>query len=138
MFKGFRDFLLRGNVVDLAVAVVIGAAFSQIVTAMSKDLFTPIIGAIGGTPDFSSFKYSLNGSELLVGDFLNAIISFVITAFVIYFFIVVPMNRITARINKGKTDDPAEQACSECLSLIPAKATRCKFCTSYIKIEKKD
>ena len=129
---------MRGNVVDLAVAVVIGAAFSQIVTAMSKDLITPIIGAIGGTPDFSSFKYSVNGSELLVGDFLNAIISFLITAFIIYFFIVVPMNRITARINRGKTEDPTEQVCPECLSLIPAKATRCKFCTLHIKIEKKD
>lgn len=136
MFKGFRDFLLRGNVVDLAVAVVIGAAFSQIVTALSKDIITPSIGIIGGTPDFSSFKYNINGSELLVGDFINAIISFLITASIIYFFIVVPMNRITARINRGKTDDPTEKACPECLSLIPLKATRCKFCTSPIKIEK--
>lgn len=137
MLKGFRDFLVRGNVVDLAVAVVIGAAFSNIVAALSKDLITPTIGIIGGTPDFSSFKYSINGSELMIGDFLNAIISFLITASVIYFFIVVPMNRITAKINKGKSEDPTEQSCPECLSLIPVKATRCKFCTSVIKAEKK-
>jgi large conductance mechanosensitive channel len=137
MFKGFRDFLVRGNVVDLAVAVVIGAAFSQIVTALSKDIITPSIGILGGTPDFSSFKYTINGSELLIGDFINAIISFLITASVIYFFIVVPMNRITARINKGKSEDPTEQSCPECLSLIPIKATKCKFCTSVVKTEKK-
>ena len=133
MFKGFRDFLLRGDVVDLAVAVVIGAAFSQIVTALSKDVITPMIGIIGGTPDFSSYKYSINGSELLVGDFINAIIGFLITASVIYFLIVVPMNKLTARLKKGEKVDPTDQTCPECLSQIPLKAKRCKFCTSVIK-----
>lgn len=133
MLKGFRDFLLRGNVVDLAVAVVVGAAFSQIVTALSKDIITPAIGIIGGTPDFSSYKYSINGSELLLGDFINAIVSFLITASVIYFFIVVPMNRLSARLKRNEKTDPTDQPCPECLSEIPLKAKRCKFCTAVIK-----
>jgi large conductance mechanosensitive channel len=133
MLKGFRDFLLRGNVVDLAVAVVVGAAFSQIVTALSKDIITPAIGIIGGTPDFSSYKYSINGSELLLGDFINAIVSFLITASVIYFFIVVPMNRLSARLKRNEKIDPTDRPCPECLSEIPLKAKRCKFCTAIIK-----
>jgi large conductance mechanosensitive channel len=133
MLKGCRDFLLRGNVVDLAVAVVVGAAFSQIVTALSKDIITPAIGIIGGTPDFSYYKYSINGSELLLGDFINAIVSFLITASVIYFFIVVPMNRLSARLKRNEKNDPTEQECPECLSKIPLKAKRCKFCTALVK-----
>lgn len=133
MLKGFRDFLLRGNVVDLAVAVVIGAAFSQIVTALSKDIITPVIGIIGGTPDFSSYKYVVNGSELLVGDFINAIVGFLITASVIYFLIVLPMNKLTERLRRGEKVDPTEKACTECLSMVPVKAKRCKFCTSVLK-----
>lgn len=133
MLKGFRDFLLRGNVVDLAVAVVIGAAFSQIVTALSADIITPLIGVLGGTPDFSSYKYTINGSDLLVGHFFNAVIAFLITASVIYFFIVLPMNKLTAKLKRGEKVDPTDQTCPECLSLIPIKARRCKFCTSVVK-----
>ena len=130
--KGFRDFLLRGNVVDLAVAVVIGAAFGKIVDALVKDLITPIIGAFGGAPDFSKIMFEVNGSQFLVGDFINNLISFVIVAAVIYLFVVVPMNRLTAKIKKGEKVDPTEKACPECLSQIPIAAKRCKFCTGKL------
>jgi large conductance mechanosensitive channel len=133
MIKGFRDFLLRGNVVDLAVAVVIGAAFSQIVTALSEDIITPFIGILGGTPDFSTYKYTIRGSELLIGAFINALVAFLITASIIYFLIVLPMNKLTAKLKRGEKVDPTDQTCPECLSLIPLKAKRCKFCTSLIK-----
>ena len=133
MFKGFRDFLLRGNVIDLAVAVVIGGAFGAIVTALVKDLITPLIGAIGGTPDFSGFKFTINNSQFLIGDFLNALISFLIIAAVIYVFVVVPMNKIMTKIGKGQSVDPTEKSCPQCLSQVPIKATRCKYCTSVIK-----
>ncbi|KKQ70462.1 MAG: Large-conductance mechanosensitive channel [Candidatus Shapirobacteria bacterium GW2011_GWE1_38_92] len=133
MFKGFRDFILRGNVIDLAVAVVIGGAFGSIVTALVKDIITPLIGAIGGTPDFSNLIFTLNGSKFLIGDFLNALISFLIISAVIYFLVVLPMNTIMAKIKKGEKVDPTNKTCSECLSQIPLKATRCKFCTAVIK-----
>lgn len=133
MLKGFRDFILRGNVVDLAVAVVIGGAFGKIVDALVKDVITPFIGVFGGTPNFSGLAFSLNKSKFMVGDFLNALISFLIIAAVIYFFIVVPMNKLTSRIKKGEKVDPTEKTCPECLSLIPVKAQRCKFCTSQVK-----
>ena len=111
--KGFRDFILRGNVIDLAVAVVIGAAFSSIVTALVKDLITPLIAAIGGKPDFSNIFFTINGSKFMVGDFINALISFLIMAGVIYFLIVLPMNTVMKRINSGKTVDPKEKTCPE-------------------------
>ncbi|MGH2611797.1 MAG: large conductance mechanosensitive channel protein MscL [Rhabdochlamydiaceae bacterium] len=130
MLQGFKQFILKGNVVDLAVGVVIGVAFGSVVTALVKDLITPIIGAVGGKPDFSSISFSINNSKFLVGDFLNALISFVIIAAVIYFFVVIPMNKLLAQMNKGKSVDPTEKKCSECLSLIPLPAKRCKFCTS--------
>lgn len=133
MFKGFRDFVLRGNVVDLAVAVVIGAAFGTIVNALVKDIITPIIGALGGKPDFSGIAFTINNSKFMVGDFLNALISFLIIAAVIYFLIVLPMNKIMAKIKKGEKVDPTEKSCPECLSMIPVKARRCKFCTTVIK-----
>ncbi|HBP51456.1 TPA: large conductance mechanosensitive channel protein MscL [Candidatus Shapirobacteria bacterium] len=133
MFKGFRDFILRGNVIDLAVAVVIGGAFGSIVTALVKDIITPLIGAIGGTPDFSNLIFTLNGSKFLIGDFLNALISFLIISAVIYFLVVLPMNTIMAKIKKGEKVDPTNKTCPECLSQIPLKATRCKFCTAVLK-----
>jgi large conductance mechanosensitive channel len=133
MLKGFRDFLLRGNVVDLAVAVVIGAAFGAIVTALVKDLVTPLIGAIGGQPDFSNIYFTINNSKFLIGDFLNALISFMLISAVIYLFVVVPMNRIMARVKRGEKVDPTEKSCPECLSMVPLKAMRCKFCTSVLK-----
>ena len=133
MLKGFRDFILRGNVIDLAVAVVIGGAFGTIVTALVKDLITPLIAAIGGKPDFSGIFFNINGSKFMVGDFLNALISFLIIAAVIYFLIVLPMNAVMKKVNSGKTVDPTEKACPECLSQIPIKAKRCKYCTAEQK-----
>lgn len=133
MLKGFRDFILRGNVVDLAVAVVIGAAFNSIVTALVKDVVTPFIGAIGGQPNFSTLAFTIHNSKILYGDFLNALVSFLIVAAVVYFFIVTPMNRILNRIKRGEKVDPTEKTCPECLSMIPLKATRCKYCTAVLK-----
>jgi large conductance mechanosensitive channel len=133
MLKGFRDFILRGNVIDLAVAVVIGGAFGTIVTALVKDLITPLIAAIGGKPDFSNLFFTINGSKFMIGDFVNALISFLIMAAVIYFLIVLPMNAVMKRINSGKNVDPTEKTCPECLSQIPIKAKRCKYCTTRQK-----
>lgn len=107
MFKEFRAFLFRGNVVDLAVAVVIGAAFGAVVTALVKDIITPIIAAIGGQPDFSGLTFTINGSKFLYGDFINAVVSFVIIAAVIFFVVIKPMNLLTARTRRGEiTPDP--------------------------------
>ncbi len=133
MLKGFRDFILRGNVIDLAVAVVIGAAFSSIVNALVKDLITPLIGAVGGEPDFSNIYFTINNSKFLIGDFLNALISFLIISAVIYFGVVLPMNKIIARMKRGEKVEVNEKACPECLSVIPLKAKRCKFCTAIQK-----
>ena len=130
MFKGFRDFLLRGNVIDLAVAVVVGQAFSAIVTSLVADLINPLIGVAGGKPNLSGIYFSLGKSKFLVGDFLNAVISFAIISAVIYFLIVMPTNRVMTKLRRGEKVDPAEKTCPECLSLIPVKAKRCKFCTA--------
>jgi len=127
--KGFRAFLLRGNVVDLAVAVVIGAAFGAIVEAFVKDLVTPLIAAIGGKPDFASLSFTINNSKLLYGDFLNALIAFVLIAAVIYYFVVLPINALIARSRKEPPADPTTKKCTECLSEIPIGAKRCAFCT---------
>lgn len=133
MLKGFRDFILRGNVIDLAVAVVIGSAFGKIVDALVKDMITPFIGAFGGEPDFSKMSFTINNSKFMIGDFINALISFLIIAGVIYFFVITPMNHVMSRIKKGEKVDPTEKTCEECLSLIPLKAKRCKFCTAIVK-----
>lgn len=133
MIKGFRDFLLRGNVIDLAIAVVIGGAFGAIVTALVRDIITPIIGAFGGQPDFSSLYFTINNSKFMIGDFLNALVSFVMIGAVIYFVIVIPMNKINTRMKRGEKVDPTDKTCPECLSQIPIKAKRCKFCTSIVK-----
>lgn len=133
MLKGFRDFIMRGNVIDLAVAVVIGGAFGNIVSALVKDLITPLIGALGGKPDFSGVYFTVNNSKFLIGDFLNALISFLIIAAVIYFFVVLPMNKLMARIKQGEKVDPSDKTCPECMSLIPAKARRCKYCSAVLK-----
>jgi large conductance mechanosensitive channel len=130
VLKGFREFLFRGNVVDLAVAVVIGAAFGAVVTALVKDLITPIIGAIVGKPDFSALTFTINNSEFKYGDFLNAVVSFVLIAAAIYFLIVVPMNTIQARFKKPEAPAaPTTKECPECLSAIPLAAKRCAHCT---------
>ena len=126
MIKGFRDFILRGNVIDLAVAVIIGAAFSAITKSLVDDIITPLIAAIVGKPDFSALVFNLNGTPIKYGNFLNAIIYFLIIAFVIYFFLVLPVQKLLERI-KGPAA-AANKTCGECLSEIPAAAHRCKFC----------
>jgi large conductance mechanosensitive channel len=133
MLKGFRSFVLRGNALDLAVGVVIGAAFGAVVTAMVKDLLTPFIAAAVGKPDFSAIVLTLRGSKLLVGDFVNAVVSFVLIAAAVYFFVVLPMNAVVARIHRGETPpDPTTKKCPECLSEVPIAARRCAFCTSVL------
>ena len=131
MLKDFKAFLLRGNVVDLAVAVVIGAAFGAVVTALVKDLLTPLIAAVFSAPDFSAIAVTVNGSKLLVGDFLNAVIGFLMVSAAVYFFIVLPMNNLMARLNRGEAPpDPTTKKCPECLSDVAIAARRCAFCTS--------
>ncbi|HUC94882.1 MAG TPA: large conductance mechanosensitive channel protein MscL [Candidatus Saccharimonadales bacterium] len=132
MLKGFKNFILKGNVVDMAVGVVIGVAFGSVVTAMVKDLITPLIGIFGGTPDFSAFYFTINSSKFMIGEFINSLISFLSIAIVIYFAVVMPMNKVMERIAKGKSEDPTEKTCPECLSLIPLKAKRCKYCTAVV------
>jgi len=133
MLQGFKKFLFRGNVVDLAVAVVIGAAFGAVITALVTNIFTPLIAAIGGKPDFSNLSVAINNSKIMYGAFLNALISFVLIALAVYLFIVAPMNAWTARRNKGEAPpDPTTKKCPECLSEIPIAARRCAFCTSTL------
>lgn len=131
MLKGFRQFMLRGNVIDLAVAVVIGGAFGAVVTALVKDLITPLIAAAGGQADFSSIAFTVNGSRFLIGDFINAIVSFLMIGAAVYFFVVAPVNALNARINRGEAaPDPSTKKCPECISEVPIAARRCAFCTS--------
>ena len=131
--KGFKQFLLRGNVIDLAVAVVMGAAFGAVVTALVKDLITPIIAAIVGKPDFSALAFEVNGSKFLIGDFINAVVSFLLVGSAIYFFVVLPVNAIVARARRGEAPpDPTTKKCPECLSVVPIAARRCAFCTAVI------
>jgi large conductance mechanosensitive channel len=133
MLKGFRQFLFRGNVIDLAVAVVIGGAFGAVVAALVKDLLTPLIAAVVGKPDFSAIALEVNGSKFLVGDFINALISFVLIGIAVYFFVVVPVNALVARMRRGEAPpDPTTKKCSECLSDVPIAARRCAFCTSAL------
>ena len=126
--KGFKAFLLRGNVVDLAVGVVIGIAFGVVITAFVKDLVTPLIAAIGGKPDFAGLYFTINNSKFLYGDFLNALLGFVLIAAVIYYFVVLPVNALVARARKEPPADPTTKKCTECLSEIPIGAKRCAFC----------
>ena len=126
MIQGYRDFISRGNVIDLAVAVVIGAAFTALVNSMVSDLLTPIIAAIIGQPDFSALSFTVNGSELTYGNFINALIAFISVSAVVYFFIVVPINRL-----KG-LEEETHRDCPECLSEIPVRAIRCAHCTAEV------
>jgi large conductance mechanosensitive channel len=129
--KGFKQFLLRGNVIDLAVAVVMGAAFGAVVAALVKDLITPIIAAVVGKPDFSALAFEVNGSKFLVGEFINAVVSFLLIGTAVYFFVVLPVNTIVARARRGEAPpDPTTKKCPECLSEVPIAARRCAFCTS--------
>jgi large conductance mechanosensitive channel len=135
MLKGFKEFLLRGNVVDLAVAVVIGGAFGAVVTALVKDLLTPLIAAVVGKPDFSAIQFAVNGSKFLIGDFINATVGFVLVAAAIYFFVVTPMNMVIARRRRGEAPpDPTTKKCPECLSEIPIAARRCAFCGQPVEL----
>lgn len=133
MLQGFKNFILKGNAVDMAVGVVVGVAFGNVVTALVKDLIMPIIGAFGGTPDFSGLVFTINNSKFMIGDFLNTLVSFLTISAVIYFAVVLPMNKVLEKMKSGKSTDPTEKSCPQCLSLIPIKAKRCKFCTSILE-----
>jgi large conductance mechanosensitive channel len=132
MIDGFKEFILRGNVLDLAVAVVIGAAFTGLVNAMVEDIITPIIAAFGGQPDFSGLTFTINNSVFRYGSFLNAVISFLIIAAVLYFLIVRPVNMLLARV-APKAEPPKPALCPNCLSEISPEASRCPNCTSWLK-----
>jgi large conductance mechanosensitive channel len=132
MAGGFKQFLLRGNVVDLAVGVVVGAAFGGVVAAFTKDLLTPLIAAVAGKPDFSAIQFTVNGSKFLLGDFVNAVVSFLIVATAVYYFVVLPVNALVSRARKEPPADPTTKKCPECLSEIAIGAKRCAFCTSQV------
>lgn len=130
--QGFKQFILRGNVVDLAVGVVIGASFGTVVTALVSNILTPLIGALVKAPDFSDLFFTLNGSKFMYGNFINALISFVIVAAAVYFFVVLPINTLIAKTKKEKPVDPTTKKCPECISEIPKEARKCAHCTSSV------
>ena len=130
--SGFRKFILRGNVIDLAVGVVIGAAFSGVVQALVKSLITPLIGALGGIPDFSEWYFTVNASRFAIGEFINALLSFLIVAAVVYYFVVVPVNALMDRFKPEESIELRKRDCPKCLSKIPFLAERCAFCTADI------
>jgi large conductance mechanosensitive channel len=133
MLDGFKKFILRGNVVDMAVGVVIGAAFASVVTGLTKAFLTPLIAVVVGKPDYSTLNFHIRGTEFPVGDFINATISFVLIAAAVYFLVVVPVNALIARIHRGeKPPDPTTKKCPECLSEIPIEARRCSHCTQPV------
>lgn len=132
MIKEFKQFLLRGNVVDLAVGVVVGAAFGTVVSALVKDLLTPLIAAIVSVHDFSGLTFTINGSVFTYGNFINALISFVLVAAAVFFFVVKPMNMLVARSRKGPPADPTTKKCTECMGEVPIQAKRCMHCTQAI------
>ena len=132
MLKEFREFVLRGNLVDLAVAVVIGTAFTAVVTSLVANIITPIIAAVGGEPDFSNLSFTLNGSRFDYGEFINALLAFLIVAAVVFFLVIKPVNTIMARFQPDTPVDVETRACPECLSDIPLPATRCAFCTARV------
>ncbi len=132
MIKGFKQFILRGNVVDLAVGVVIGAAFNAVVASFVKDLITPIVAALFGSPDFHELFFTINGSKFMYGDFFNSGISFLLVSASIYFFVIVPLNALISRSRKEAPTDPTTKKCPECLSEISIEAKRCAYCTSLL------
>jgi large conductance mechanosensitive channel len=133
MLKGFRDFILRGNVVDLAVAVIIGAAFTAIVNSMVKNLINPLIAAIVRKPDFHSFQFELHGGKFMVGDFFNDVISFLLIAGTVYFFFVLPINALLKKFQPAKAAPPTTRPCPECLADIPVDAKRCSHCAQPVQ-----
>jgi large conductance mechanosensitive channel len=134
MFKGFKEFILRGNVIDLAVGVVIGASFNTVVSSLVQDLFTPFIAAIVKQPNFSGLTFTIHGSQFLYGSLINAIISFLLVATAVYFFVVLPVNTLNKRLHKGPPPEATTKKCPECLSDIPKGASRCAYCTSKQKM----
>lgn len=132
MLNEFKQFLLRGNVVDLAVGVVVGGAFGTIVTALVTDILTPFIAAIAKVPDFGGLSFAVNGSEFMYGHFINALISFVLVAGAVFFFVVKPMNLLIAKARQEPPADPTTKKCSECLSEIPLDAKRCSHCAQVV------
>jgi large conductance mechanosensitive channel len=132
MLKEFRQFILRGNLVDLAVAVVVGAAFTAVVNALVKDLFTPLIAAIFGKPSFAALHFTINNSTFFYGDFINALLTFVIVAAVLFFFVIKPVNALLERLRPEPAVDKETRSCPECLSDIPTAARRCAFCTADV------
>ena len=132
MLQEFKQFLLRGNVVDLAVGVVVGAAFGTVITALVADLITPLIAAVAKSPDFGGLYFTLHGAKFMYGHFINAVASFLLVAFAVFFFIVKPMNLLVERSRKGPPADPTTKKCHECLSEIPLDATRCSHCAQVI------
>ncbi len=137
MLKEFKKFILRGNVVDLAVAVVIGAAFTAVVNALVKDFLTPLIAGVQGTKSFAEYSVTLHGVKFLYGDFINVLISFLLTAGVVFFLVVQPLNHLSELSKRSKkTEDPTTRKCPACLSEVNSKATRCMFCTSHLDAAK--
>jgi large conductance mechanosensitive channel len=132
MLKGFRDFVLRGNVMDLAVAVIIGAAFTAIVTSLTENIIKPLLGAFIGKPDFGYLVANVNGGEIKYGNFITAIINFLILAAVVYFLLVLPTQYLLKKFRPQQAEPPTTKPCPECRSDIPLDARRCKFCTQPV------
>ncbi len=132
MLDGFKSFILRGNVVDLAVGVVIGASFGDIVKSLVENLLTPLIGAIVKAPDFSNLFFTINDSKFMYGSFLNALIAFILVSAAVYFFVVTPINNLIARTKKNTVVEPTTKDCPECVSTVPIQAKKCAFCASPI------
>jgi large conductance mechanosensitive channel len=130
--NGFRKFILRGNVVDLAVGIVIGAAFTAVITAFVQDFITPFIGIFGGVPDFSTLSFQINNSTFKIGHFINALLSFLLIALIVYYFVVLPVTRLMDRYKPQEAPAAPTRTCPECLSKVPAAARRCAFCTSEL------
>ncbi len=131
---GFKAFILRGNVVDLAVGIVIGVAFGAVVAAFVADFITPLIAALFGKPDFSSLYFTINGSKFMYGHFFNAILSFVLVAAAVYYFVVLPVQHMVERSRREPPADPTTKKCPHCISEVPLDATRCAFCTSELAV----
>jgi large conductance mechanosensitive channel len=132
MFKGFRDFILRGNVMDLAVAVIIGAAFTAIVTSLTANIINPLLGAFIGKPNFDYLVANIHGGEVKYGSFITAVVNFLILAAVVYFFLVLPTQYLLKKFNPQKAEPPTTKACPQCLGDIPINATRCMHCTQPV------
>jgi large conductance mechanosensitive channel len=132
VLKEFKQFILRGNLVDLAVAVVVGVAFGAVVSSLVKDLITPLIAAIGGKPNFANLRFTVNGSTFYYGNFFNALVSFLIIAAVVFFLVIVPVNHLLKRMGAAPAEEPQRRPCPECLTEIPEAARRCPACTTEL------